>query len=496
VIRRFVVVLGLLSAAAIVAIAGTLYWLLAGDGVRLALERQASAWLGAPVRIGIARPTLVPRPGLHLERIEVGNPVRLTLGSVDIASDGRALLSRRIEHASIEIANSRIGMPLPFTLPESGTRTSDESTGIHLVSVQAIRLHDIVLESRGRQMTVSADSSLSGSRLLLRSFTAATAQSKLEALGEVDLAPRVDARLRVKADRFDVDELLALASAFTPAEDRTAQSRQTRLPVRIVARLSAETARAAGLEVRQFATDLELDGTRLSLSPLTFQLFGGRYQGALTASLQNMIAATLASRILDVDVAQLAAFGGNAGSVTGRLTGAGTFSGAGVNIGALLRSIHGDGTATITDGSIKHLNLVPTIVLFFGRPAPDAVPVSDAFQRLDATVAIANRVVTAAALSLHSNDADIVGSGTLRLDSAALEGQLDMSLSEALSKQAGTDLYRYTREGTRVVLPARLGGTLEAPRLTIDAAAAVQRGLRNEIERRLGGLLDRLRNKP
>jgi hypothetical protein len=43
------------------------------------------------------------------------------------------------------------------------------------------------------------------------------------------------------------------------------------------------------------------------------------------------------------------------------------------------------------------------------------------------------------------------------------------------------------------VLPARLGGTLAEPRITIDAGAAVKRGLRNEVQRRLKGVLDRFR---
>jgi hypothetical protein len=41
-----------------------------------------------------------------------------------------------------------------------------------------------------------------------------------------------------------------------------------------------------------------------------------------------------------------------------------------------------------------------------------------------------------------------------------------------------------------VVLPASIAGTLNAPRLTIDVAAAAKRGLRNEAERRLRGVLD------
>jgi hypothetical protein len=100
--------------------------------------------------------------------------------------------------------------------------------------------------------------------------------------------------------------------------------------------------------------------------------------------------------------------------------------------------------------------------------------------------------VNADAFALHSQDADTAGTGTLNLDTDALNGRADLTLSEALSKQAGTDLIRFTREGNRVVLPASVGGTLSAPRLTIDVAAATKRGLRNEAERRIKGLLEGL----
>ena len=79
----------------------------------------------------------------------------------------------------------------------------------------------------------------------------------------------------------------------------------------------------------------------------------------------------------------------------------------------------------------------------------------------------------------------------MTLETRALDGTIDMTLSEELSAQAGTDLARYTREENKVVLPARLGGTLEQPRITINATAALRRGLQNEIERRLKGLFGR-----
>ena len=493
-IRRLVLVVGILVVAIGMVVGGFLYWLLAGGGVRLALERQSSNWLGAPVHIGVARARLFPQPGLHLERVDVGDPVQLTLGTVDLSSDGQALLSRRIENASVVVANSRITMPLPFAIP--GKESSSGATSaepIQLVSIRSISLRDIVLASRGRELTVSAESSLSGSRLLLRSFSARTGSTALDAQGEVELAPRVDARLRVKANRLDVDELIALAGAFAPPPNRS--GRPAGAPPRIAARISSETASAGGLTVRQFATELEADGPRLSLSPLTFQLFGGRYQGGLSAILRDTMSATLQSKLLDIDVAKLAEFGNSPGTISGMLTGGGTFTGSGTDLATILATARGNGSASITNGSIRHLDLVRTVILFFGRPAPESGPSSDKFQRLDATFSLANRVVTAQALSLHSEDADVVGSGTLTLESKALSGRADLSLSEALSAQAGRDLARYTREGNRIVLPATIGGTLSSPRISIDAAAAVQRGLRNEIQRRLGDLLDQFRKK-
>ena len=191
------------------------------------------------------------------------------------------------------------------------------------------------------------------------------------------------------------------------------------------------------------------------------------------------------TQINDIDVAQLAAFGGAADTITGRLSGSGTFNGGGATIADAVAAAAGEGRVTISNGALKRLGLVRTVVLFFGRPASGAGTSTDTFDRIDANFAIVRQVVAASALSLHSPDLDLVGQGTLTIPTKAMDGHLDLSLSEALSAQAGTDLARYTREGNRVVLPAVIGGTLTAPRVTIDAGAAVKRGLRNEVQRRL-----------
>ena len=101
VIRK--VVLALVGVVVFLAVAatGVAYWLSSGDSVRLALEQQATAWLGEPVRIGSMETSLVPRAGIRLGTVRIGEPVRLSLGEVELLTDFRALIGRRIEDASV-----------------------------------------------------------------------------------------------------------------------------------------------------------------------------------------------------------------------------------------------------------------------------------------------------------------------------------------------------------------------------------------------------------
>ena len=481
--------------------AAAAYWFLSGDGVRRAIEQQASAWLGQPVTVGSASGQIFPRAAINLGDIRVGNPVRLTLADVQLSTDLRALVNRRIEDATVTIADSRIEMPLPFSVPApEGETTASSSSGgaVTIGSIRAIALRNIQIVSRGREVRVAADSALAGDKLTLERFTAESGGTAMNAEGEVTFAPSIDARLRVKANKLDVDELLALADAFTPPRSAAGGHASTTAAAapRIAARVSAATASAAGVEVSQFATDLEVVGDRVSLSPLSFQLFGGQYQGSLNANLGKAMSLSLRSRLQNIDVAKLAAFGGSPDTINGTLTGAGTFSGEGADVAGVLAGARGMGTMSIASGEIRRLNLIRTIVVFFGKPAENAPAATDKFDRIDASFSLARQVFRADAFSMHSPDVDIVGSGTLTLGDEALDGGLDLSLSEGLSAQAGNDLRRYTREGNRIVLPARIGGTLSSPRLTIDAAAALKRGLRNEVERRLKDLLGGFSREP
>lgn len=493
--RRLILSTLAIVATLIVAMAAAVYWFLSGERVKFALESQASRWLGQPVTIGTVTARIFPRPAIRLRDVRAGDPVRVMLADVQLSTGLRPLWSRRIEDAEIAIADSRIDMPLPFDLPAPGAQGAAPAAdrALQVVSIRAITLRNITLASRGRQITVSASSSLSSAHLNVERFAAVSGKTSLEANGLIQLTPRFDGALQVKAGHIDVDDLVALADAFAPRTQQRRPGTTATLPGRILARVSSETARAGGVDVKAFATTVVAQGNRITLSPTSFQLFGGTYRGSLDVDSQvGTLRATVRAQIDNLDVPQLASFGNAADTITGTLTGSGTFNGRGSTIAEAIAAAAGEGKVTISNGTLKRLGLVRTVVLYFGRPAADAGPSTDHFDRIDASFVLLNQVLAASALSLHSPDLDLVGQGTLTIPSKALDGHMDLSLSEALSAQAGTDLARFTREGNRVLLPAVIGGTLNAPRVTIDAGAAVRRGLRNEVQRRLKGILGTL----
>jgi hypothetical protein len=67
-----------------------------------------------------------------------------------------------------------------------------------------------------------------------------------------------------------------------------------------------------------------------------------------------------------------------------------------------------------------------------------------------------------------------------------------VTLSPELSAQAGRDLYRLAREGDRIVLPARITGTVTSPTVFVDVQEALGRALRNRAQDEIKSFLDRL----
>src|SRR5262245_47483628 len=127
--RRIFGIVAASLAALLLAVVAALYWLVSGDGVRSAIEQQASSWLGQPVSIASARVSVWPRVAIGLRQVDIGNPARLRLAQVDLAASPLSLLRGRVEDAEIRVRNSRLDLPLQPPPPSGGRGGAPSDAG-------------------------------------------------------------------------------------------------------------------------------------------------------------------------------------------------------------------------------------------------------------------------------------------------------------------------------------------------------------------------------
>src|SRR6185295_20168750 len=97
------------------------------DNVRATLADQLSKALGQPVKIASIATRIYPRVTVNLEQVTIGEPARVQVKTLHVGTDFRALLSRRIEHARLDLSGAHVELPLPaFSTgggPASGSPT-------------------------------------------------------------------------------------------------------------------------------------------------------------------------------------------------------------------------------------------------------------------------------------------------------------------------------------------------------------------------------------
>jgi AsmA protein len=270
-----------------------------------------------------------------------------------------------------------------------------------------------------------------------------------------------------------------------------------------------------GLTLDKLAGKARVAGDGLTLDPVSFGIFGGQYQGSLILVPDKTLRFRGSSTLSNVDVAQAAAFGGSPDTITGRLSGKIDFAGTGTDPATVMKTVTGKARVDITNGRIKNLGLVNSVILAtsmrqgaLGQAATAATtgPRDEPFTKLGATLDIANGGVTTSDLMFESKDLLLNAQGAVGLVASTVAMNGRVQLSDELTKQAGRDLVRYTQDQGRVTLPVTVTGSIAAPTVRVDVGDMARRALQNAaneqkeklkaeatraVTKKLGGLLGR-----
>jgi uncharacterized protein involved in outer membrane biogenesis len=522
---------GLIAIA--VLFAGTFFWarsVLTGENVRAALAAQVENAIGQPVSIGTISAGITPRVTMTLGEVKIGRPERILIGELHVGTGLRALLSRRIEHASLKLTGARIELPLPdFTIAASTEPPADakpSAAPVELVSIDEIVLSNVQVVSGGRTLRGDIEVVPQGKGLLIRKIALGADQTTINVTGQITDFTGPVGELQVKAGALNMDQLLAFVNDFTtgagmsgtaaaPAPGRASAS-PAPAGMNIALSLEAESATMNGLTLSKLNGKTHVAGDGLTLDPVSFGIFGGQYQGSLTLTpVKDTLRFRGSSTLSHIDVAAATAFGGSPGAISGRLSGRLDFAGSGTDAATVMKTVRGKARVDIVDGIVKNLGLINSVVVATSmRPGSlDQVassaksgPRDEPFSKLGATLEIANGSVSTNDLLFEAKDVILNAQGVVGLvaSTVALKGKVQ--LSDALSQRAGRDLVRYTQEQGRVTLPATVTGLIEALSVRIEVGDMARRALQNAaneqkervrqeatkaLSKKLGGLFGR-----
>jgi uncharacterized protein involved in outer membrane biogenesis len=493
----------------LIAAAGLFLWaraVLGGDAVRHALAAQLSSALGQPVAVGSINTAIFPSLTVGLGDVAIGDPVSIHVATLSFGTNLRALLSRRIENASVRLDGARIELPLPEFAAQS--TSADANAPVQIVSVDEIVLNDVEIVSGGRTVRGDIEAVLQGQRLTIEEATFQADDTRITATGEIADMSGPSGELKIDAGTLNVDRLLAFAGDFskgiTPARrasgraaSRTAPARQAPASaMNIVMSIDADRATMGAMVIEKLAGRATVTPDRVTIDPVGFELFGGRYDGTLAASLAGSAPAFQWKADLEaIDVASAVAFAGSPGTISGRLSGTINLAGRGADLSTAIKTARGAVRVQVIDGVVKHLGLVRSIVIATSMRA-DAAPqaaesTDERFTRLTSTLNVSNGTASTEDLRFESADVLLTAGGRLRLDGSDMSLAGKVQLSDALTAQAGRDLVRYTQEQGRVTLPVTIAGPAAAPRVRVDVADAAKRAIRNRAEEELKGAIER-----
>lgn len=514
------VLIGVL-AFVILASIGLFFWVRAvftQDNVRTAIADQLSRVLGQPVTIGSIGAGIYPRVTVNLRNVAIGRPPSIRVATLHVGTDVGALLSRRIEDATLRLDGARIELPLPefaiTSTTDQASTGSSTSLPVEIVSIDEIILRDGQITSGGRTLRGDIEIEPHGNAVHVRKITLGADEANLEITGQISDLSGPIGELAVKSGVLNFDQLLAFVSDFVgsagvgassrPPNARAASSMprgSTAAAMNLALTLDADRGTIGSLSLEKLKGRARVTPDSFTLEPVTFGVFGGNYQGVLALTLGNTTDFRLNAALAGIDMAAATTFAGRPDTITGRLSGTIELRGRGIAASSILRTARGRSRIDITNGTVKGLGLVRTVILATSgrgdaRPQTAGASSDEPFARLGATLMIAGGAAVTQDLRFESNDLLLAAAGVIRLDGSAINLSGQLQLSDKLSQQAGRDLVRYTEDQGRVTLPVTITGSADNLQVRVDVASLTKRAITNrateEIQKRMKKGLDRI----
>ena len=354
---------------------------------------------------------------------------------------------------------------------------------------------DLTLSSQGLRVGVVAQAPLTvqttpALTLTVPAATLSLNDQGLQMEGVVTLSERPQLQLRLNGDHLALPPLLAALSA-PPASHAMAEPSPLDLsPLRAFdaeLRLRLNTWQLSPqLTLDQVNAEAQLKDGLLHMTPLQAGVLGGQFVGSVMADFrQDSPVFELQPQLTALPLGPALSLVSQQVPLTGLADIRISLRMAGIGAEDWLRSATGRGRYEVRDGSLIGMDLRELIdqdlsqvnLTRIARSVGGETP----FKTLTGELSLAQGTLTLPDLVLSANDYGMTGLGHIDLLAQSLDYRLTVQLGERLLAQ----LPRALREASGGTLPLQLVGPIQSPRLTMDLAELLERGVQDRLRREL-----------
>lgn len=517
---KIVLVLAVLAAIGLLA----LWQVLRGGHARAEVEARLTATLGQPVSIGRLGVTLFPRLAISGGDVRLGEArveaPALAVDRILIVPRLGPLLTGSVIVEQIHLDGFTIGVlrddkgqwHVPSVVPAP---TAGEGGGAVVERVRItsgrVRVFDGALGGEIRETAaihdLDADVTVEAGTLRFAPITGRIGSAEIS--GEARAGARV-IHLDFTADRVTDDDLPVLLGLLgserppflrLPAPAAIAGSievERAKSHLSGKGRIQAPEVRFEPVRVEQLDAPFTIDGSDLRFDPAVFRMYGGAHRGSVTIRIGERPSAGAGagtgwatdSRITGMDAgAFLNALTGGDQRLDGTASVTAALSGRVEE--ALQQTVNGRVHVVLTDGVIRQFPLLGAVnrVLRLAEQQEG----DTRFERLSATFAVAGGQAVTDDLVLVAEHVRVEAAGRIGADrSIALRGRALVSAARSAVAIASVRELSGLRNGAgEIALPLTVSGTLDQPSFGLDLKAAIGKGIRDELERRLRGIIKR-----
>lgn len=306
------------------------------------------------------------------------------------------------------------------------------------------------------------------------------------------------------AYQFDlVADTIDLNRYMEPADDSgsaaAAESASVEIPADLIrpikarGKLKVTTATLGDIILENVELGLNTSNGRLRMYPITADLFGGTYSGDVKIDVAGKTTVlSVNEKIAGVDLARLAKAMFDQENITGKIDGAFRLSGRGKDLAAIQRSLAGNMSFELKDGTYHGTDIWYELrrarALIKGEQAPEPVlPSKTDFSVVRASGIVKDGVLRNNDLFAELPFMQITGEGKVDLAAATVDYSMTARILERpeFLQDATTE---ELDEFTKAVIPLKITGPLAAPRVSPDLEKLLRKRVEDEIK-------DKLKNK-